>query len=443
LSQKVIDKGVNGFRVSADGKEDVVVGEKFRDTVGNGKAGDKRLNVQCKKEDNLFKNSVKSYVDDVGSAVSSCSDHHNKVGNFSSVDKVIGHHGQSMRQNAFSRPHVDPIPERSISTKSLKGSGAKGMGNLKDSALDIDKGIKVEGTGGHSGKKHASKLHEKLAYLEGKVKRIASDIKRTKEILDKNNDDASKVMLSDIQEKISGIEKAMGNAITDSNMQVMDDSESREVDSVQRPTYQAEENSNVDSAKELAKGLSCEELEARLFPHHRLLRNRTSVTASASSSFSNATHVSESNGGSNSENSLRPIDMDQGAVEFPVSFNKASDAGVTVKGDEVRETEDTETSVMRQSSGIFAGKNTTELDLQADERLDEFEDQENKPPMVVEEDMEDNSISQLMEIGRKTCTGGWFVSEGESVLAHNDGSCSFYDIANREVCFWRYHQQEI
>ncbi|KAJ8434845.1 hypothetical protein Cgig2_022124 [Carnegiea gigantea] len=430
LSQKVSEKGVNGFRVSADGKEDAIAGEK---SVGESKAGNKRLNLQSKKEDNLSKNSVRPDVDDVGSGVSSCSHHYNKDGNISSVDKIISHQEQSMHQNVVLRPHIDPIPERSVSEKSLKRLGAKSMGNLKDSDVDIEKGLKVEGTCGHSGKKHASKLHEKLAYLEGKVKRIASDIKRTKEILDKNNDDASKVILSDIQERISGIEKAMGNVITDSDMQVMGDSESGEVDSVQRPACQAEENDKVDSAKVSAKGLSCEELEARLFPHHRLLRNRTSVKVSAPSSFTDAAHMSEFNSVSNSENSLHPIDMDQSAVGFPLSFNKLSDAGFAVKGDEIQETEDTETSVMRQSSGIFAGKNNTELDLQADERLDEFDEQENKPPMVVEENMEDNSISQLMEIGQKICTGGWFVSDGESVLlAHNDGSCSFYDIANRE-----------
>ncbi|KAL7261263.1 hypothetical protein ACSBR1_006829 [Camellia fascicularis] len=48
--------------------------------------------------------------------------------------------------------------------------------------------------------------------------------------------------------------------------------------------------------------------------------------------------------------------------------------------------------------------------------------------MIIEEETEDSFIYQFNEIGRKTSTGGWFVSEGE--LAHDDGSCSFYDIAN-------------
>nr|GFD14260.1 hypothetical protein [Tanacetum cinerariifolium] len=47
---------------------------------------------------------------------------------------------------------------------------------------------------------------------------------------------------------------------------------------------------------------------------------------------------------------------------------------------------------------------------------------------------DDSGNDQLNEIGNKTCTGGWFLSEGESaLLAHDDGSCSFYDVVNSEV----------
>ncbi|KAK9083131.1 hypothetical protein Scep_029602 [Stephania cephalantha] len=74
-----------------------------------------------------------------------------------------------------------------------------------------------------------------------------------------------------------------------------------------------------------------------------------------------------------------------------------------------------------------------EIRLTTDETFDEFYDQENKPEMLVNEEIEDTNMDQLHEIGRKASTGGWFVSEGESVLlAHDDGSCTFYDITNCE-----------
>ncbi|MCL7041224.1 hypothetical protein MKW94_030047 [Papaver nudicaule] len=59
--------------------------------------------------------------------------------------------------------------------------------------------------------------------------------------------------------------------------------------------------------------------------------------------------------------------------------------------------------------------------------------QENKPTVAIVDEIEDMRVDQLHEIGRKASTGGWFVSKGESVLlAHEDGSCSFYDITNSE-----------
>lgn len=127
------------------------------------------------------------------------------------------------------------------------------------------------------------------------------------------------------------------------------------------------------------KSLSGEELEARLFPHHKVLTNRTSLKLSASASQCNANRVSDANSGSNSKNSM-------------------------MRG------------------------------LMISERLDDFNQRENEPAMIAEEEVEHYCVSQLMEIGHKTSTGGWFVCEGESVLiAQDDGSCSLYDVANREL----------
>lgn len=83
---------------------------------------------------------------------------------------------------------------------------------------------------------------------------------------------------------------------------------------------------------------------------------------------------------------------------------------------------------------MASGLSKRETELMCDEKLQEFLDMEKKPALMLHEQTEGPCKDQLCEIGRKPCTGGWFVSEGEAVLlAHHDGSCSHYDITNYEV----------
>ncbi|GFY85434.1 transducin/WD40 repeat-like superfamily protein [Actinidia rufa] len=287
----------------------------------------------------------------------------------------------------------------------VKELGGKTMIGSRGSEILKQKGLVKEGIGGRSINKYPSKLHEKLAFLEGKVKRIASDIKRTKEMLDLNNPDASKVILSDIQEKISGIEKAMGN-VADGKM---GEPKSTENGEIQGKCLEKVQNKEVDHAKGSVKGLNSEELEARLFPHHKLLRDRTSLKVSSGSSQYNQTGL------------------------------------VTMRGEQVgselseaQETDGAVTSAAQDSVSMVDGKGDLDLILTTSETLDEFDDQENRPALIIEEDTKDSCIYELNEIGHKISTGGWFVSEGEAVLlAHDDGSCSFYDIANSRRRPWR------
>ncbi|CBI23675.3 unnamed protein product, partial [Vitis vinifera] len=300
---------------------------------------------------------------------------------------------------------------------SCRGSGQKSLNAMKISEMSKEKGAS-EGVGGRSGNKYPSKLHEKLAFLEGKVKRIASDIKRTKEMLEMNNPDTSKVILSDIQDKICGIEKAMGHVASDSDANAAD---------------------HVTSS---VKGLNCEELEARLFPHHRLIRNRTSMKASLGSSQNFQSCNVESTGQLKpEEKALSPIDENPIAVEFLASLSEDNskvtmrDRHVGSEFCEVKEMDGATTSASQDCENRIMGKPNVELILTTDETLDdEFADQENRQAMVISEETEEETCVYLLnEIGRKTTTGGWFVSEGESILlAHDDGSCSFHDIANSE-----------
>ncbi|GAU25223.1 hypothetical protein TSUD_17350 [Trifolium subterraneum] len=67
------------------------------------------------------------------------------------------------------------------------------------------------------------KLHEKLAALQAKTKRMSLDLEKTKEIIDLNNLDTSKVILSDIH--------AMINAVVSKN----DDNSNNQVDQALKP----------------------------------------------------------------------------------------------------------------------------------------------------------------------------------------------------------------
>ncbi|GJY87262.1 hypothetical protein Tco_0501890, partial [Tanacetum coccineum] len=219
--------------------------------------------------------------------------------------------------------------------------------------------------------KYPSKLHVKLAFLEEKVKRIALDnIKRTKEMLDLNNPDDSKLVLSDIQETVAGIEKAMGDVVKKNS-----------------PVKEEIKEYSGD-VKCLAKaGLNKDELEARLFPHHKLLRDRTTL------------------------------------------------AKVTVTVIETKPDEKPASDVVEKGESKVTISNADPM-LAADEALEEeFDDEENKEAvMVFDVEFDDSGNDQLNEIGNKTCTGGWFLSEGESALpAHDDGSCSFYDVVNSDL----------
>lgn len=312
--------------------------------------------------------------------------------------------------------------------------------SLKDTKMANKSEILKDKCGNDDGKgslrsnvKNPSKLHEKLAFLEGKVKRIASDIKRTKDMLDMNNPDSSKVILSDIQEKISGIEKAMGHVSNcgDAKNSLTLNGENND-GGIHKRLANRQESTVAGVVKSSVKGLKADELEARLFPHHKLLRDRTFLKSSS-------TEIAE-------EPDV-PVDENPIALEFLASLSKEQ-SGVTIRNApivsemcEVQEMDDTVSSAPSYSVSNFLSEKGSDQALMADEKLEEFDNQENQSEMVIEEESEDNCLYRLNEIGRKTTTGGWFVSEGESVLlAHDDGSCSFYDITNSEVCYITYFQ---
>ncbi|KAA8548844.1 hypothetical protein F0562_000528 [Nyssa sinensis] len=260
-------------------------------------------------------------------------------------------------------------------------------------------------------------------------------------MLDMNNPDASKVILSDIQEKISGIEKTMGHVNVakgvNGNTVVY---KTIKNDDGKIKISEGSQNKQADHEKSSVKGLNSEELEARLFPHHKLLRDRTSLKTSLESSQSHRPNFVASTSESKLEEKLlSPIDENPIALELLASLSKEQskltkrDGHFGLELCEIQEMDGFATSGVENPSNMFNGKCNVELILTTNETLDEFDNEENRPMMTIEEGTEERCIYQLNEIGCKTSTGGWFVSEGESVLlAHVDGSCSFYDIANCE-----------
>ncbi|KAG9446614.1 hypothetical protein H6P81_012742 [Aristolochia fimbriata] len=321
-------------------------------------------------------------------------------------------------------------------------SGGKPENSLKDRSVSDEfreqkcgeecKGVQVSN-------KYPSRLREKLAFLEGKVNRIASEIKRTKEMLDQNNPDASKLILTDIQDKIAGIEKAMGH--------VMDDGKSKRVtsDNVEntKSLVKLRENNNSGMRSMSVNDMKAEELEARLFPHHKLLRNRAKVCSLEGKDQMCQTSL-EGLGGSSTvdDKLLGPVDENPIALEFLASLEKneskfkKSNENVHVECSIVNATEfncaesSTNQDVSRKVMSEVPDKDTQ---LTTDENFEDYDNQENNPSMLVVEESEESSGDQLFEIGHKSSTGGWFVSEGESVLlVHGDNTCSFYDVTNSE-----------
>ncbi|PIA45469.1 hypothetical protein AQUCO_01700772v1 [Aquilegia coerulea] len=324
------------------------------------------------------------------------------------------------------------------SLKGLKGSALNNSKVLEKSKEKVDS---EEVKPVRAGNKYSSKLHEKLAFLEGKVKRIASDIKKTKEMLDKNNPDASKTIITDIQEKISGIEKAMGHTIND-NQGSLDAPKIVKISDQQSNCLETSQSKQVGQLKHSVKDLNREDLEARLFPHHKLLKGRTMLKASSESIQNDQPPQPDSSADSEQEDMvLSSIEENSIASEFLESLNeKASKCSTQNRQDslefhEIQEMDGPATTDAKGNLNPLTVRNRAgEIRLTSDETFEEFDDeQENIPESVIEE-MEESCMDQLNEIGWKTSTGGWFVSEGESVLlAHDDGSCTFYDIANCEV----------
>ncbi|KAG6502425.1 KIN14B-interacting protein At4g14310-like [Zingiber officinale] len=277
--------------------------------------------------------------------------------------------------------------------------------------------------------KYPSKLHEKLAMLEGKVQKIASEIKRTKEILDGNNPDDSKLILSDIQSQICGIEKAVAHAVRGTTTSQQDSSKVIKANCEDQNNCVPDHTDQTIIPSYTVRELKNDVIEARFFPHHKFLKDRNSsgILGGHGSDRSDS-DLEDGSSCSVGENPiamkfLASLDLEQGEPSKHV--NLASEH-MTVQARIISAAE-------YASKKMVSDYSMGGIELVADENFEKIDNLEKKSALMLHEQPKGPYKDQLCEIGQKPSTGGWFVSEGEAVLlSHHDGSCSYYDMTNYE-----------
>lgn len=93
-----------------------------------------------------------------------------------------------------------------------------------------------------------------------------------------------------------------------------------------------------------------------------------------------------------------------------------------------------DTSTLRHVSNESDAKHFIDTNLTTNATLDKSYNHVDKEKMVAVKKIDVCSRNPPHQMGDKGATSGWFINEGElAILAHDDGCCSLYDIANREV----------
>lgn len=285
--------------------------------------------------------------------------------------------------------------------------------------------------------RYRSKLHEKLALLEDKVQKIALEIKQTKDMLDKNKPGESRLVLSDIRKKVSGVEKAV-DIIKDGGQSNIFSLLTSKFSSLPDGCITSNLREKMGNSSPSTRILNHEDLEARFFPHNKLISDRISSITSADQDKRCEPASSELNSYQNVDDVT--IEENSIAVEFLASLGegqpkpKSFNVNMQLTHGMVSRMHVERTSSAQCGSRSVIEGQRQDVPLESNEKLEEFDTLENTPPSMACLGTEEPSVYQLSEIGQKVSTGGWFVSEGEAVLlAHDDNSCSYYDIANSEV----------
>ncbi|KAK8939025.1 hypothetical protein KSP39_PZI010816 [Platanthera zijinensis] len=420
---------------SSDSAPNPELGEKMRDngvTVSEIHE-DEVVLVVVKQENGCGNSTIGSETSAAVHARALC-DYENKgmPGGGFCVDNTADHHVEKYCLN----PHPEGQHNTSINLCNAQGQSTS-LPHVLHTSKAPQLGLEAEVEDVPIDNRYRSKLHEKLALLEDKVQKIALEIKQTKDMLDKNKPGESRLVLSDIRKKVSGVEKAVDN-IKDGAKSDLFSPHSDKFSCLQEGCMTSNVREKMGNSSPSIRILSHEDLEARFFPHHKLMRDHISSIASADQDKRCEPACSELNsyqkvdGGMIEENSI--------AVEFLASLgeeqHKPKRFNVNMQlthGMASRMQVERTSSAQCDSRSMIEGQQR-DVPLESNEKLEEFDTLENNPPSMACLGTEEPSVYQLSEIGQKVSTGGWFVSEGEAVLlAHDDNSCSYYDIANSEV----------
>lgn len=345
-----------------------------------------------------------------------CLNLHHAVDNVNSLNDLGNFQGELRKASLIHVHHRSEAVQLGLEAARAKGNDE--VEALKD---------------GNAANRYRNSLQEKLALLEGKVQKIALEIKQTKGMLDKNKPGNSRLVLSDIQKKIFGVEKAVDDIKDGANFEFFSSYAGKFDDCAVSNLTEKTRNSLPSG-----KSLDHEELEARFFPHHRLMRDRLPSVISAEQDKCCEEACLGMNGGQNIDDGL--TDESPIALESLASLReeqpkpKNLDVNVQFTNGMVNKKQPEHASSGQYDSRSMIKGQQQELALESNEKLEEIGSSENNPPSMSCLATEESSIHQLSEIGRKVSTGGWFVSGGEAVLlAHDDNSCSYYDISNCEM----------
>ncbi|KAI5064964.1 hypothetical protein GOP47_0019659 [Adiantum capillus-veneris] len=346
----------------------------------------------------------------------------------------------------------------------------------------------------------STSLHKRLALLEGKVSQMASEIKKTREMLANDGYTNSADLLIDIQGKITSIERFMSckeSSKSASNMEKDVNMEDRlqvqpTTDNVgeYRPTLQS---FNTDkylhssqvpvvsehefylkhtflrgsvSAPPKVSGLVYDPQYVEFYPHRILVRNCLSFQEKEVENKTSDEVLLERAVDSQSMNpnaglhdnrtscvmigEKMPCTRKTDTLDEKVALNggncvhsKSSD--VCPRADSIQHVQENTASQHGQYS-IEQGACTQGPTMCAEDIKDVLECNESPLSDSFPENTEniapDDGVyfdddefvpNQLHPIGDKVATAGWYVSEGEAILlTHDDGCCSYYDVANME-----------
>jgi hypothetical protein len=256
-------------------------------------------------------------------------------------------------------------------------------------------------------------LQRRLSLLEEKVNWISAELRKTKTILSRGDCSNTMSFLSDIQEKICSIERSMASQQRDDVASLHD-------------VVMEDEFQMVHMEEKSRCSLGCNEPNIRV--RDGLPENHKDISEQSK-------HVEQHDSEVIKHNSeyahLQAIDP--GHLE---SSTQSALSNGNVESNVLNSKTLSSREFVRKLPPLTIEDSNDCLDYDASLPIDKFhENMENVEPgfeQYIECDA--GSPNDLHPIGDKVAVAGCYVSDGDAILlAHDDGCCSYIDIANMEV----------